>query len=156
MGNTNLYKMIVCYEDLVHFMSNRKSLPIPIRDKDIISNLLENYLWDYCRKLEKKTTLSIGRKSVKNNTPWYINHTAYCLGIPDFFEEKTILLCPFDKEIRRVINISYLEDEYYLAKMVFNCLDRYIKNPTELNLYFKCDSLDGLIEFIADLNNGII
>ena len=107
---------------------NKQQLGFHPSDRKRIDKFLNNHLWDYC---QNKTT----------NKPWYMEKN---------YASSVIELVPSDKDrnFTRKCTISLFEDEYYLVRM------NSIVSITDLNLWFKCDQFEGLMEFISDLIYG--
>jgi len=128
---SKLYKMI-SRESLLNFREGKEKLPIPISDIKKIEKLISDGIFDYCHKLSIPCTVAgpVPFEIVKNS-------------------ETDIQLSPVRRRnINPTVYIVYWEDEYYIVQYSFSM------GTSSYTMNYKCDQVDGVLEFIEDLNSG--
>ena len=128
---SKLYKMI-SRESLLNFREGKEKLPIPISDIKKIEKLISDGIFDYCHKLSviAQSPGPIPFEIVKNS-------------------ETDIQLSPVRRRnINPTVYIVYWEDEYYIVQYSFSM------GTSSYTMNYKCDQVDGVLEFIEDLNSG--
>jgi len=124
-----LYKLMRSTQEIDQFMSRNKC-EIPNREMKKIKDALNNGVWNYCNKFDGPSPFEI----IENP------------------QSTSIKLYPIIKRnIMPSVFISYWEDEYYLITYIFS-----ISGNRTYKRYYKCDQVDGIVEFINDMNNGNI
>lgn len=65
--------------------------------------------------------------------------------------KKYLNLIPFVGPINKLINITYYEDDWYIVDIVHIGL-----SIGTIHYQYKCDQINGLIEFIKSINKNLI
>lgn len=124
--NTKCYSKISKLEFL-NFRHSHVLMDVPVDDMKKIKNYLNNGLWNYVHKFSGMIPFEIINQESK------------------YIQLKSVK----QKNTNPTAHIGYWNDEYYTITYTFQIVNSFTK-------YYLCDQIDGILEFIEDLNNGKI